>query len=93
MIFGGRFHYHNAAPKLVWFQDVQPMLNHHFAALLGLGSFSWEGHQVHVSTYYQFLNARVDPKEMPLLCEFILNQNLLAQLYPINDHGDRTSQY
>ncbi|KAL9990525.1 putative photosystem I [Helianthus debilis subsp. tardiflorus] len=53
------------------------------AGLLGLGSLSWAGHQVHVSLpINQFLNAGVDPKEIPLPHEFILNRDLLAQLYP-----------
>ncbi|PHT86514.1 Photosystem I chlorophyll a apoprotein A1 [Capsicum annuum] len=77
------FHYHKAAPKLAWFQDVESMLNHHLAGLLGLGSLSWAGHQVHVSLpTNQFLKAGVDPKEIPLPHEFILNRHLLAQLYP-----------
>ncbi|KAG9438751.1 hypothetical protein H6P81_021289 [Aristolochia fimbriata] len=59
------------------------MLNHHLAGLLGLGSLSWAGHQVHVSLpINQFLDAGVDPKEIPLPHEFILNRDLLAQLYP-----------
>ncbi|KAL3516767.1 hypothetical protein ACH5RR_023669 [Cinchona calisaya] len=59
------------------------MLNHHLAGLLGLGSLSWAGHQVHVSLpINQFLNAGVDPKEIPLPHEFILNRDLLAQLSP-----------
>ncbi|KAI9125316.1 hypothetical protein K1719_003932 [Acacia pycnantha] len=41
--FSGWFHYHKAAPKLAWFQDVESMLNHHLAGLLGLGSLSWAG--------------------------------------------------
>ncbi|KAL0286630.1 UNVERIFIED_CONTAM: Photosystem I chlorophyll a apoprotein A1 [Sesamum angustifolium] len=45
MLFAGWFHYHKAAPKLAWFQDVESMLNHHLAGLLGLGSLSWAGHQ------------------------------------------------
>ncbi|KAG9438620.1 hypothetical protein H6P81_021443 [Aristolochia fimbriata] len=83
MLFAGWFHYHKAAPKLAWFQDVESMLNHHLAGLLGLGSLSWAGHQVHVSLpINQFLDAGVDPKEIPLPHEFILNRDLLAQLYP-----------
>ncbi|XP_035838272.1 photosystem I P700 chlorophyll a apoprotein A1-like [Helianthus annuus] len=83
MLFVGWFHYHKAAPKLAWFQDVESMLNHHLAGLLGLGSLSWAGHQVHVSLpINQFLNAGVDPKEISLPHEFILNRDLLAQLYP-----------
>ena len=59
------------------------MLNHHLARLLGLGSLSWAGHQIHVSLpINQFLDAGVDPKEIPLPHEFILNRDLLAQLYP-----------
>ncbi|KAK5838475.1 hypothetical protein PVK06_007205 [Gossypium arboreum] len=83
MLFAGWFHYHKAAPKLAWFQDVESMLNHHLAGLLGLGSLSWARHQAHVSLpINQFLNAGVDPKEIPLPHEFILNRDLLAQLYP-----------
>ncbi|KAM0011669.1 Photosystem I P700 chlorophyll a apoprotein A1 [Helianthus debilis subsp. tardiflorus] len=83
MHFAGWFHYHKAAPILAWFQDVESMLNHHLAGLLGLGSLSWAGHQVHVSLpINQFLNVGVDPKEIPLPHEFILNRDLLAQLYP-----------
>ncbi|KAF3773963.1 Photosystem I P700 chlorophyll a apoprotein A1 [Nymphaea thermarum] len=82
MLFAGWFHYHKGAPKLAWFQDVESMLNHHLAGLLGLGSVSWAGHQVHVSLpINQFLNTGVDPKEIPLPQEFILNRDLLAQLY------------
>ncbi|CAN6483138.1 unnamed protein product [Victoria cruziana] len=48
-----------------------------------LGSLSWAGHQIHVFLpINQFLNAGVDPKEIPLLHKFILNQDLLTQLYP-----------
>ena len=59
------------------------MLNHHLAGLLGLGSLSWVGHQVHASLQInQFLNVEVDPKEIPLPHEFILNHDLFAQLHP-----------
>ena len=43
MFFAGWFHYHKAAPKLEWFQNVESMLNHHLAGLLGLGSLAWAG--------------------------------------------------
>ncbi|KAK9137750.1 hypothetical protein Sjap_008344 [Stephania japonica] len=49
MLFARWFHYLKAAPKLAWFQDVESMLNHHLAGLLGLRSLGWAGHQVHVS--------------------------------------------
>ncbi|KAI5016268.1 hypothetical protein ZWY2020_006119 [Hordeum vulgare] len=59
------------------------MLNYHLAGLLGPGSLSWAGHQIHVSLpINQFLDAGVDPKEIPLPHECILNRDLLAQLYP-----------
>ncbi|KAJ4839965.1 hypothetical protein Tsubulata_050733 [Turnera subulata] len=35
MLFAGWFHYHKAAPKLAWFQDVESMLNHHLAGNCG----------------------------------------------------------
>ena len=37
LFFAGWFHYHKAAPKLEWFQNVESMLNHHLSGLLGLG--------------------------------------------------------
>ncbi|MGA1409929.1 MAG: photosystem I core protein PsaA [Prochlorotrichaceae cyanobacterium] len=49
MLFAGWFHYHKKAPKLEWFQNVESMMNHHLAGLLGLGCLSWAGHQIHVS--------------------------------------------
>lgn len=43
---------------------------------------SWAGHQVPVSLpTNQFLNAGVDPKEIPLPREFFLNQDCLLQLF------------
>ena len=83
MFFAGWFHYHKAAPKLAWFQNVESMLNHHLAGLLGLGSLAWAGHQIHVSLpINQLLDAGVDPKEIPLPHELILNRDLMAQAYP-----------
>ena len=38
MLHAGIFHYHKAAPKMEWFQDIESMLNHHIAGLVGLGS-------------------------------------------------------
>ncbi|TYH66563.1 hypothetical protein ES332_D06G132300v1 [Gossypium tomentosum] len=37
-----------------WFQDVESMLNHDLTGLLGLGSLSWAGHQVHRSHFPSF---------------------------------------
>ena len=88
MFFAGWFHYHKAAPKLEWFQNVESMLNHHLAGLLGLGSLSWAGHQIHVSLpINKLLDAGVDPKEIPLPHEFLLNRDLMAQLYPSFSKG------
>ena len=83
MFFAGWFHFHKAAPKLEWFQNVESMLNHHLAGLLGLGSLAWAGHQIHVSLpINKLLDSGVDPKEIPLPHEFLLNRELMAQLYP-----------
>lgn len=83
MFFAGWFHYHKAAPKLEWFQNVESMLNHHLAGLLGLGSLAWAGHQIHISLpVNKLLDAGVDPKEIPLPHDFILNRQIMADLYP-----------
>ena len=95
MLNAGVFHYHKAAPKLEWFQNVESMLNHHLAGLLGLGSLSWTGHILHVSLPTTQLMDAIDAgnplvlngrtiasvADIPLPHEF-LNQDLLAQLYP-----------
>ena len=60
--------------NLEWFQNVESMLNHHLAGLLGLGSLAWAGHQIHVSLpINKLLDAGVDPKEIPLPHEFLFN--------------------
>ena len=95
MLNAGVFHYHKAAPKLEWFQNVESMLNHHLAGLLGLGSLSWAGHLIHVSAPVTKLMDAIDAgqplvlngktiasaADIPLPHEFF-NQDLLAQLYP-----------
>ena len=83
MIFAGWFHYHVRAPKLEWFQNVESMLNHHLAGLLGLGSLGWAGHIIHVaSPTNKLLDAGVALKDIPLPHEFILDKALMAELYP-----------
>jgi len=83
MVFAGWFHYHKAAPKLEWFQNVESMMNHHLAGLLGLGCLSWSGHQIHISLpVTKLLDAGVAPQEIPLPHELIFNQELMGQLYP-----------
>jgi photosystem I P700 chlorophyll a apoprotein A1 len=83
MFFAGWFHYHKAAPKLEWFKNAESMMNHHLAGLLGLGSLSWAGHQIHVSipiNYY--LDKGVPADQIPLPHEFIFNPSLMADIFP-----------
>ena len=88
MFFAGWWHYHKAAPKLEWFQNVESMMNHHLAGLLGLGSLAWAGHQIHIALPVNtLLDAGVDPKEIPLPHEFMLNRDLMAELYPSFSQG------
>ena len=73
--FAGWFHYHKAAPKLEWFQNVESMMNHHLAGLLGLGCLSWSGHQIHISLpVNKLLDAGVAPQEIPLPHELLLTR-------------------
>ncbi|MEH1948119.1 MAG: photosystem I core protein PsaA, partial [Nostoc sp.] len=82
-LFAGWFHYHKRAPKLEWFQNVESILNHHLQVLLGLGSLGWAGHLIHVSApTNKLLDAGVAIKDIPLPHEFILNKDLLTELYP-----------
>ena len=83
MIFAGWFHYHKAAPKLEWFQNAESMMNHHLAGLLGLGCLGWAGHQIHIALpINKLLDAGVSPQELPLPHEFLVNKELMSQLYP-----------
>jgi photosystem I P700 chlorophyll a apoprotein A1 len=88
LVFAGWFHYHKAAPKLEWFQNAESMMNHHLAGLLGLGCLAWSGHQIHVSLpVNKLLDAGVAPQEIPLPYEFLVNSDLMAQLYPSFEKG------
>ena len=83
MFFAGWFHYHKAAPKLEWFQNVESMLNHHLAGLLGMGSLGWAGHQIHVSIpVNHYLDKGIPLDQIPAPHEFILNPQLMADIFP-----------
>nr|YP_010385997.1 photosystem I P700 chlorophyll a apoprotein A1 [Pterothamnion plumula]UPO65067.1 photosystem I P700 chlorophyll a apoprotein A1 [Pterothamnion plumula] len=88
MILAGWFHYHKAAPKLEWFQNVESMMNHHLAGLLGLGCLGWAGHQIHIALpINKLLDSGISPKEIPLPHEFMVNRELMSQLYPSFSKG------
>ena len=88
MVFAGWFHYHKAAPKLEWFQNVESMMNHHLAGLLGLGCLGWSGHQIHIALpINKLLDAGVSPQEIPLPHEFMVNRSLMSELYPSFSKG------
>nr|ARW60638.1 photosystem I P700 apoprotein A1 [Polysiphonia sp.] len=88
MIFAGWFHYHKSAPKLEWFQNVESMMNHHLAGLLGLGCLSWSGHQIHIALpINKLLDSGVSPQEIPLPHEFMVNRSLMSELYPSFNKG------
>jgi photosystem I P700 chlorophyll a apoprotein A1 len=53
-----------------------------------LGSLAWAGHQIHIAIPVNYLlDIGVDPKEIPLPHEWILNRDLIAQLYPSFSRG------
>jgi len=88
MLWAGWFHYHKAAPKLEWFQNAESMMNHHLTGLLGLGCLSWSGHQIHIALpINKLLDAGVLPQEIPLPHEFLINRDLMSQIYPSFSKG------
>jgi photosystem I P700 chlorophyll a apoprotein A1 len=88
IFFAGWFHYHSLAPKLRWFQNVESIINHHLAGILGLGSLAWAGHQIHVSRPINcLLDAGIDSEEIPLPHEWLINCNLISQIYPSFSKG------
>ena len=60
MFNAGAFHFHVAAPKLSWFKNVNSMMNHHLAGLLGLGSLAWAGHIIHIALPTNMLIDAID---------------------------------
>ncbi|MGB3136747.1 MAG: photosystem I core protein PsaA, partial [Nodosilinea sp.] len=103
MLFAGWFHYHKRAPKLEWFQNVESMMNHHLAGLLGLGCLGYAGQQIHVSLPVNACMDAIDAgtpltiggrvidsvAAIPLPHEWILNKSLMADLYPSFAEGLR----
>jgi len=88
MLFAGLFHYHKAAPKLEWFQNAESMLNHHLSVLLGLGSLSWAGHEIHIGNpINKLLDSGMDPKDLPDPHELLLNREFIGTLYPSFKQG------
>jgi len=88
MLFAGWFHYHKAAPKLSWFQNAESMLNHHLSGLLGLGSLSWAGHEIHIGNpINKLLDAGMDPKDLPDPHELLINREFIGTLYPSFKEG------
>ena len=88
MVFAGWFHYHKKAPKLEWFQNVESMMNHHLSGLLGLGCLSWAGHQIHISLpINKLLDSGISPQDIPSPHEFLINRDLMSQLYPSFSKG------
>jgi photosystem I P700 chlorophyll a apoprotein A1 len=88
MLFAGWFHYHKAAPKLEWFQNVESMLNHHLAGLFGLGSLGWAGHQIHIGNpINELLDKGVPANQIPLPHEFLTNTQLMSDIYPSFSKG------
>jgi photosystem I P700 chlorophyll a apoprotein A1 len=87
-LFAGWFHYHKAAPKLEWFQNAESMLNHHLSGLLGLGSLSWAGHEIHIGNpINKLLDSGMDPKDLPNPHELLLNREFISELYPSFKEG------
>ena len=85
---GGFYHYHKAAPKLEWFQNVESMMNHHLAVLLGCGSLGWTGHLIHVSLpVNKLLDSGVAPQDIPIPHAFLYDKGFMADLFPSFSQG------
>jgi len=96
MLFAGWFHYHVRAPKLEWFQNVESMMNHHLAGLLGCGCLGFAGQQIHVALPINACMDAIDAgspltvggkliktvADIPLPHEWLLNPGLMADIYP-----------
>ncbi len=87
-LFGGWFHYHVRAPKLEWFQNVESMLNHHLAGLLGLGCLGWTGHLIHVALPVNaMLDQGMKAADIPLPQVYLFDTAFMAKFYPSFSQG------
>jgi photosystem I P700 chlorophyll a apoprotein A1 len=87
-LFAGWFHYHKAAPKLQWFQNVESILNHHLSGLLGLGSLAWAGHQIHIGNpLNKLLESGILPKDLPAPHTLLISKKVLTSIYPNFQEG------
>jgi photosystem I P700 chlorophyll a apoprotein A1 len=57
----------------------ESMMNHHLAGLLGLGCLVGSSNSYCITNY---MDAGVAPQEIPLPHEFLINRELMSQLYP-----------
>ena len=96
MLFAGWFHYHKKAPKLEWFQNVESMMNHHLAGLLGCGCLGYAGQQIHVGpAKHSFGNvqasfiayAKKQQPHCPLKAGTVITTGSLCGLVPTSGTG------
>jgi photosystem I P700 chlorophyll a apoprotein A1 len=76
-----------------WFNDVDAILNHHLAAVIGLGSLAWSGHLIHVSIPVDILlRLGCDPLSLPeggknldpRLSSLLLSGGSLGDVFTLN---------
>jgi photosystem I P700 chlorophyll a apoprotein A1 len=76
-----------------WFNDVDAILNHHLAAVIGLGSLAWSGHLIHVSIPVDILlRLGCDPLSFPeggknldpALSSLLLSGGTLGDVFTLN---------
>nr|YP_009679089.1 photosystem I P700 apoprotein A1 [Teucrium mascatense]QDF64445.1 photosystem I P700 apoprotein A1 [Teucrium mascatense] len=80
MLFAGWFHYHKAAPKLAWFQDVESMLNSPFSGVykdLGLSL----GRGIKYMYLYRLTNFKTLEKILKRY-RFLMNLSGIAIFWP-----------
>ena len=95
-ILAGWYHHHVAVPSATWFNDVDAILNHHLAAVIGLGSLAWAGHLVHVSLPVDILlRLGCDPLSLPeggktldpALSSLLLSGGTFSDVFTLNWTG------
>ena len=64
------------------------ILKTYLPIILGLGCLSWAGHQIHVSLpINKLLDSGINPSDIPLPHEFLLNKSLMIGLFPSFSEG------
>ena len=81
---GSYIHMHFSWCISSFYKKLRCLSDHHLAVLFGLGSFSWCGHQVHISIpINRLLDSGIDPSVIPCPQDLLLLDLITTEIHDI----------